>query len=160
MAIYICSHKLFAKYLVKNGEILAFSLGTREEQTEKQLLKIRNFHKLPGSLIESEELDREFNKKIHEKLKYNHNFINDLGIYKFVRVYKELLTLNLGETISYKELASKTKLSIPLVVRALKYNPFPILIPCHRVIRSDGSLSGYTPLGPEFKKLLLDLERK
>ena len=45
------------------------------------------------------------------------------------------------------------------VGQALKKNPFPLIIPCHRVIKSDGSIGGYA-LGEKVKKLLLDLERK
>jgi methylated-DNA-[protein]-cysteine S-methyltransferase len=43
------------------------------------------------------------------------------------------------------------------VGRALATNPFPILIPCHRVVRSDGSIGGYGG-GPAMKRALLALE--
>ncbi len=64
-----------------------------------------------------------------------------------------------GETRSYKWVALKS--GIPCnareVGRILSQNPFPFLIPCHRVIRSDGSRGGFM-FGTKFKKQLLDLE--
>ncbi|MEK7210967.1 MAG: MGMT family protein, partial [Candidatus Binatota bacterium] len=44
------------------------------------------------------------------------------------------------------------------VGNALGRNPIPIIVPCHRVVRSDGTLGGYA-LGLDWKKRLLDLER-
>jgi methylated-DNA-[protein]-cysteine S-methyltransferase len=48
-------------------------------------------------------------------------------------------------------------LSARAVGRALATNPFPILIPCHRAVRSDGSLGGYQG-GKEMKQRLLEME--
>jgi methylated-DNA-[protein]-cysteine S-methyltransferase len=65
-----------------------------------------------------------------------------------------------GETASYREVA--TRAGRPVAVRAagtaLATNPLPILVPCHRVMRSDGALGGYRG-GPRAKARLLDLER-
>lgn len=61
------------------------------------------------------------------------------------RVWKELLQIPYGKTVSYLELAQKT--GDPKAVRAVAAanakNPVWIAIPCHRVIGSDGSLTGY-----------------
>lgn len=64
-----------------------------------------------------------------------------------------------GETISYKELALRlgNLASIRAVGRANGANPIPIIIPCHRVIGSDGNLVGYGG-GLEIKEKLLELE--
>jgi methylated-DNA-[protein]-cysteine S-methyltransferase len=43
------------------------------------------------------------------------------------------------------------------ILNAIKNNPFIILIPCHRIIKED-NISGYTPLGIEFKRKLLEYE--
>ncbi len=40
----------------------------------------------------------------------------------------------------------------------MKANPYPIIIPCHRVIRSDGGLGGYSRGGTQVKRRLLELE--
>lgn len=74
-------------------------------------------------------------------------------------VWNQLLTIPYGKTISYQELA--IQLGNPLCIRAAATangrNPIPIIIPCHRVIGSDNSLTGYA-LGLEFKRKLLALE--
>jgi len=76
------------------------------------------------------------------------------------RVWKALLTIPYGETMSYGELAKK--IGEPKAVRAVGaangQNPLPIIVPCHRVIGSDGSLTGFGG-GLENKKKLLELEK-
>ena len=75
------------------------------------------------------------------------------------RVWNELLKIPYGKTISYKELA--IRLGDEKVIRAAASangsNPLPIVIPCHRVIGSDGSLVGYGG-GVKIKEKLLILE--
>ncbi len=63
-----------------------------------------------------------------------------------------------GETRSYKWIAEKihTK-GYRAVGAALARNPFPIIIPCHRVLRENGSLGGYSP-GLKIKRKLLERE--
>lgn len=64
-----------------------------------------------------------------------------------------------GEVMTYKEIAIKlgNKNLARAVGQALKRNPYPIVIPCHRVIRSDGKIGGYS-LGIKKKKELLKKE--
>ena len=75
-------------------------------------------------------------------------------------VWQELLRIPYGETISYGELARR--LGNPKAVRAVGLangsNPIAIVIPCHRVIGSNGSLVGYGG-GLPIKQALLALER-
>lgn len=60
------------------------------------------------------------------------------------RVYLELLEVPAGHTISYGELARRIGCGSPQAVgQALRRNPFAPEVPCHRVIRSDGSIGGY-----------------
>ena len=65
------------------------------------------------------------------------------------KVWRELSKIPKGETRTYKEIA--IAIGRPLAVRAVANacgkNPHPIKIPCHRVIRSDGKLGGYSALG-------------
>jgi methylated-DNA-[protein]-cysteine S-methyltransferase len=72
-----------------------------------------------------------------------------------------LRTIPYGETISYLELAKG--IGNPKAVRAVGLangsNPIPIIVPCHRVIGSDGSLTGFGGGLPN-KKKLLELESK
>jgi len=75
------------------------------------------------------------------------------------RVWTELLTIPYGETASYGEIAAR--IGHPgkarAVGRANGRNPIAIVCPCHRVIGSDGSLTGYGG-GLDNKRTLLDLE--
>ncbi len=76
------------------------------------------------------------------------------------QVWVKLMEVPYGETVSYGELANM--IDNPKAVRAVgganNKNKIPIVIPCHRVIGSDGSLTGYAG-GLEFKKALLELEK-
>lgn len=76
-------------------------------------------------------------------------------------VLTELRAVGYGKTVSYGELASLA--GNPRASRAAgsacATNPLPIVIPCHRVVRSDGGLGGYGG-GLEVKRYLLDLEQR
>ncbi|HUA39996.1 MAG TPA: methylated-DNA--[protein]-cysteine S-methyltransferase [Streptosporangiaceae bacterium] len=75
------------------------------------------------------------------------------------RVWAALQTIPYGQTWSYAQLADK--IGQPTAVRAVGLangrNPIALVIPCHRVIGSDGSLTGYGG-GLDRKRFLLDLE--
>lgn len=76
------------------------------------------------------------------------------------KVWRELLKVPYGETISYGELAKRV--GNPKGARsigvAVHFNPIGIIIPCHRVIRSSGAIGGYAG-GVFRKKWLLEHER-
>ena len=76
-------------------------------------------------------------------------------------VWNALLAIPFGETRSYMDVART--IGKPRAVRAVcaanGRNPLGIVVPCHRVIGADGSLTGYAG-GMERKKFLLDLERQ
>lgn len=76
------------------------------------------------------------------------------------RVWKALLDIPYGETISYGELAERIgkRSASRAVGLANGSNPLPIVIPCHRVIGSNGKLTGYGG-GLPIKQQLLALER-
>ncbi len=77
------------------------------------------------------------------------------------KVYKAVLSIPIGEVRSYKWVAQKT--GKPRATRAvgqiLKHNPWPLIIPCHRVVCANGKLGGYAR-GENKKKALLDLEKQ
>lgn len=75
------------------------------------------------------------------------------------KMLKELPKIPYGKTISYKELARKLSTSPRACGRLLAGNPFPIIIPCHRVIYATGKLGGFSG-GLNWKKSLLTLEKK
>lgn len=76
------------------------------------------------------------------------------------QVWKALATIPYGERWSYRELAEA--IGKPKAVRAVGLangrNPVSIIVPCHRVVGADGSLTGYGG-GLPAKQFLLDLER-
>jgi len=76
-----------------------------------------------------------------------------------IRVWKELSKITYGSTITYKHLAKRVHApkASQAVGRANSVNPLPIIVPCHRVIGSDGSLVGYA-YGIKTKEFLLRLE--
>jgi len=75
-------------------------------------------------------------------------------------VQQQLPQIGYGKTRSYGEVAAMV--GKPKAVRAVgtacATNPVPIVVPCHRVVRADGTLGGYAG-GPEAKRTLLTLER-
>lgn len=75
-------------------------------------------------------------------------------------VWKALREIPYGQVVSYKDIAQK--IGNPKAYRAVgmanNKNPIAIIIPCHRVIGKDGSLTGYAG-GLDLKKYLLDLEK-
>ena len=76
------------------------------------------------------------------------------------RVWSALVEIPYGETVSYGEIARDV--GHPAAARAVGVanarNPIAVIVPCHRVIGADGSLTGYGG-GLERKRLLLELER-
>lgn len=76
------------------------------------------------------------------------------------QVWTALCEIPYGKTATYGEIAEK--IGKPKAARAVglanNRNPIPIIIPCHRVIGANGSLTGYAG-GLDMKKRLLDLER-
>ena len=78
-----------------------------------------------------------------------------------LRDWQVLMEVPYGTTTTYRELAAR--LGSPNASRAVGLanarNPIPFVIPCHRVLGSDGSLTGFRG-GLEMKRFLLDLEAK
>ena len=75
------------------------------------------------------------------------------------RVWHELLTIPYGQTVTYGEIARRIGCrSAQAVGGAVGRNPIALIVPCHRVIGSDGTLTGYAG-GLERKERLLLLER-
>ncbi len=78
------------------------------------------------------------------------------------QVWEQLRLIGYGETASYGQIAARlgrSNAASRAVGLANGQNPIPIVVPCHRVIGSDGTLTGYAG-GLERKRLLLDLEQE
>lgn len=76
-----------------------------------------------------------------------------------MNVYRVLLEIPYGRTRSYKWVAERigSPKASRAVGHALSANPLPIIVPCHRIVASDGSLGGFSP-SIEIKRMLLDIE--
>lgn len=76
-------------------------------------------------------------------------------------VYDVLTTIPAGSVLTYTQMAvaiGRPRAS-RAVGQALARNPHPVTVPCHRVVRSDGSLGGYSGVGgPSAKRALLEAE--
>ena len=78
-----------------------------------------------------------------------------------LKVWEELKKIPYGTTVTYKQIAQRIGRpnSSRAVANACGKNPYPIIIPCHRVVRSDGELGGYSgDGGVETKRRLLKKE--
>lgn len=77
------------------------------------------------------------------------------------KVYDRLSKIPYGSCKTYKDIAEEihTKKSYRAVGNALSKNPLPIILPCHRVIKSNGTIGNYA-FGKDMKKALLEMESK
>ena len=93
---------------------------------------------------------------------YSEKMMDLVGTEFQIKVWRELSKIPFGETRTYKEVAEAIghPKSSRAVANACAKNPFPIEIPCHRVIRSDGGLGGYSGLGGVTKKKQLLINEK
>jgi O-6-methylguanine DNA methyltransferase len=137
-----------------------------EERKEDILLKIKE--KLRDNNIKEE--NREFENLIQKIKEYfigkKVDFLDgQLSLGNYTNFQKKVLQtvrkIPYGETRSYQEVAKAA--GHPRAYRAvgntMKNNPLPLIIPCHRVIKSDGTLGGFSEKeGIALKKKMLDLE--
>ena len=123
--------------------------------TEIKFLKTKNFGK---SLI-LKKLKKMINKYF-SKQKTSFNLpleINGSLLQK--KIWKELIKIPYGKTKSYGDIAKIVKTSPRYVGNVCGQNKHLLVVPCHRVIRTDGSLGGFSsPGGLGIKKRLLSLE--
>ena len=141
-----------------------------DDECSKKLNKTRKYALDSSNLYdEKEEEEKEVLKKAEKELDLYfkgmlREFTVPLTFYgtDFERdVWVELNRVDFGEKISYKELGDHVgKVSAArAVAKACGANPLAIIIPCHRVIKSNGELGGYTG-GLFRKKFLLDYESR
>jgi methylated-DNA-[protein]-cysteine S-methyltransferase len=109
----------------------------------------------------------EVNKAIIQMMEYRDgkrktfDFVLDLKVTEFrKKVFLELMNVGFGETVSYGELARRVNnpKGARAIGNAMNHNPCMIVVPCHRVIGSDGTLVGFAG-GLDLKQKLLDLEK-
>ena len=129
----------------KNGKIFKIKFGKLKRQKNSKFLS--NF---------KTELFKFLNKK-STKIKIPYKI---QGNQTQIKVWKELEKIKVGQTKTYGQIAKKYKLSPRHVGKICSQNKLLLLIPCHRVIKSDGSLGGFTSIGgTKTKTKLLQFER-
>jgi methylated-DNA-[protein]-cysteine S-methyltransferase len=128
------------------GKIFKVQFGKLKKQKNSKILKL--FKK---------NLFRFFNKKT-KKIEIPHQ-IEGNEIQK--KVWNELKKIKNGRLNTYGKIAKKYNLSPRHVGKICGQNKLLLIIPCHRVIRSDGSLGGFTSTGGiKLKNKLIEFERK
>lgn len=107
-------------------------------------------------------------KELREKINafFNHKItkivvpINMSGNKVQKKVWRELVKIKKGRTKTYQEIGKKIKISPRYVGKICSQNKHLIVIPCHRIIKSNGTLGGFSANGGiGLKKKLLNFER-
>ena len=128
-----------------HGKIFKIKFGRLKKQTKSKILT--NF---------KTKLLKFFDKKI-SIIKTPHEMIGN-KIQK--KIWKELKKIKVGNTITYGKIAKKFKLPPRHVGKMCGQNNLLLVVPCHRVIKADGSLGGFTSVGGiKLKKKLLEFEK-
>ena len=139
-------------YLVEErGQLVEISfhqLEHREEMEEKRTELL-------------EEAERQLHEYFAGRLQHFDLPLHPQGTEFQKKVWKALMSIPYGETRSYGEIAKQIgkEKAVRAVGGANHVNPISIVIPCHRVIGKNGSLTGYGG-GLKIKETLLTLERK
>ena len=129
----------------KNNYITSVSFGKKKNKGSSKILKN----------LEQKLKDYFVGKKINFKFKI---YLKGTNLQK--KILKELQKIPYGETNSYGAIAKKIKTSPRYVGNVCGKNKHLLIIPCHRVIRSDGDLGGFSALGGiKLKARLLKLEK-
>jgi len=116
-------------------------------------------HEIVDSRQQNKEAIEQIRLYLARKLRKFDLEIDMIGTEFQKKVWRETMKIPYGETVTYSMLARRIHRpnSQRAVGNALGANPLPIIVPCHRVIASDGSLGGYTG-GIKIKEFLLGLE--
>jgi O-6-methylguanine DNA methyltransferase len=131
-----------------------------EKSIEKHLTQLTN-GKISKKNLHFKDLIKQFSLYFDGKLKrFDHPLDLRLGTAFQQKVWEKLLTIPYGKTRSYKWLAQaiKNPQASRAVGNANGKNPLSIIIPCHRVVKGNGELGGYTG-GVSIKQYLLKLEK-
>lgn len=133
--------------------------GRRRASVDQRLQRILNANYVEGSSDVIEMARHQLNEYFLNQRREFDIPLLFVGIDFQKKVWNELLKIPYGSTVSYSELANR--IGMPNAVRAVAnanaVNAISIIAPCHRVIGSNGSLTGYGG-GLERKRFLLEFE--
>ena len=112
-----------------------------------------------GKSISLKKLKKNLNNYFSKKTKKINSNILLKGSNLQIKIWKELIKIPYGKTKSYGEIAKVVKTSPRYVGNVCGQNKHLLIVPCHRVIRTDGSLGGFSSSGGlSLKKRLLNME--
>ena len=112
-----------------------------------------------GKSILLNKLKKNLNNFFSKKTKKINSNISMEGSNLQIKIWKELIKIPYGKTKSYGEIAKIVKTSPRYVGNVCSQNKHILIVPCHRVIRTDGSLGGFSSSGGlSLKKRLLNME--
>lgn len=151
---------------IKDGKLQV--LDWSNDKTAKIFAKFNQY----ATFVSADKLGRPANEKVAKQVinQLDEYFASERQVFDIpldlstgtpfqIKVWQALLQIPYGQTISYATLAKN--IGKPTAFRACANangkNPISLIVPCHRVIASDGSLGGYTG-GIDIKKTLLALE--
>ncbi len=130
----------------KEGKIFKIKFGKLRKQHSKKILK--NFRNKLNSFLKKKTLI----------IKIPH-IIEGNRIQK--KIWNELKKIKYGKTKSYIDVGKKYKLSPRYIGKICGQNKLLLVVPCHRVIRNDGNLGGFSSTGgTKLKKKILDFEKE
>ena len=113
-----------------------------------------------GSSLELKKLKKNLNDYFHKKIKIIKPSLAMQGTKLQIKIWKELQKITYGKTKSYGDIAKIVNTSPRYVGNVCAQNKHLLIIPCHRVIRSNGHLGGFSGLGGlKLKKRLLQMEQ-
>ena len=152
---YISKHLMINKLSFKTS----FGWISAEENNNKIISISFGRIKEIGSSKELKKLKKILNNYFLGKNKKLQSNILMKGTKLQIKIWKELQKIPYGQTKSYGDIAKKIKTSPRYVGNVCGQNKHLLLVPCHRVVRSDGQLGGFSGLGGlKLKQRLLKLE--
>ncbi len=138
----------------KNKKIYEVCIGTPEKE-------MKNLGNYPDECLNYKKLFLEYLKGKPLNIDIDKIYIERVSSF-YQAVYRETLKIPFGCVTTYKNIAETIgkPRAYRAVATALRKNPFPVFVPCHRVIRSDGNIGGSDKESFSFRKRLLELERR
>ncbi len=155
---------LYYLWIGRNNEINAVYIGNNRSACLQYLKKLRSKYGGSDKLIFNDKKSDKIETVVNSYLKgrtrnmsFKYMFLAGTEFER--KVWNKLASIPYGKTISYKKLAELIGHSgaCRAVGSALRKNPLMLAIPCHRVVRSDGSVGKFTG-GEKVKRFLLNLE--
>jgi AraC family transcriptional regulator, regulatory protein of adaptative response / methylated-DNA-[protein]-cysteine methyltransferase len=159
---FALGHSSLGEFMVAMSDkgLVALELGSSRDSTEEALRTLFPDAEVVNKQVELVDILEKITRVIEEP-GFDPGLPLDMrGTAYEIKVWAMLRALPIGETISYGALAAKLGTRDARdVTKAIASNPIAVLVPCHRVIKKDGSISGYR-WGVKRKRELLARERR